>query len=42
MAQRHFLQEHRDGLIVFLLGLALLVTVLADALGWFGSGPFFR
>jgi hypothetical protein len=38
----HFVEEHRDDLVLILLGLVLLVTFLADAAGWFRSGLFFR
>ena len=36
------LHWHRDDVILALLGLGLLITFLADAIGWFRSGPFFR
>jgi hypothetical protein len=42
LTQRHYLQEHRDDVLLVLLGLAVVVTFLADALGWFRNGWPFR
>jgi hypothetical protein len=40
MAPARRLQDHRDQLVLVLLGLALLITFLADAAGWFRAGAF--
>lgn len=41
MTSKQHLSGRRDNLILVLLGLALLITFVADALGWFRTGPFF-
>lgn len=42
MAPTSQLQHHRDDAILVLIGLALALTFVADALGWFTAGLFFR
>jgi hypothetical protein len=42
MAPAPHLHGQRDDLILALLGLALLITFVADAIGWFRVGLFFR
>lgn len=40
MQLRHDLHGHRDDVVLILLGLVLLITFLADAIGWFRLGLF--
>ena len=34
--------NHRDEMILMLIGFAVVITFVADALGWFTTGHFFR
>lgn len=42
MTPKHYFEEHRDDLILILIGLVALLTFLVDALGWFRTRMFLR